>query len=438
MRLFSPFQIWLSFTAVLTLLLIAGALSIWRLADTENQRLTDLEAELLVRARIKDFEHGNLRAVVEGLGPEFNDLYVEATPNAGNFPDTQVFNNDSTKRNSFHVGARTPAEKCSTRLVQTNAPGMRSVRFTLCRPYRAPTLPILAVTAVFLVAATIALFLVRKLERSTVTTLVGFIQRQGVSVTTTLGLAGIMRQIKGIVTQLDEARERDREADKARLLAEIATSVAHDIKAPLAAFDRLLSGVSAIPDRYRRIATAAMSRIRDIAEDLTAHAAAPELYKVSGTIQRVAINRLVEDVVSEARLSHSERRGLVICFAPLPAIAQLRVPIDPQILRRILSNLLNNAVQASTGRGTVTVEVTVDEGWVRLSVTDRGEGISADILPKLGKRGFTFGKPGGQGLGLYHARGATEAWGGTLTISSELGKGTTVAVRLPAVKAKEP
>ena len=136
-------------------------------------------------------------------------------------------------------------------------------------------MPIIAVTLIFLIAATLALLLVRSLERSTVTTLVGFIQSQGVSVTPGVGLAGIMRQIKAIVTQLDEARQRERQADQARLLAEIATSVAHDIKAPLTAFDRLLRGVDAIPDRYRRLATLAMGRIREIAEDLTASATAP-------------------------------------------------------------------------------------------------------------------------------------------------------------------
>jgi len=120
--------------------------------------------------------------------------------------------------------------------VPTGTPGREST-FTLCRPYRAPTKPIIAVTLIFFIAATLALLLVRSLERSTVTTLVGFIQSQGVSVTQGVGLAGIMRQIKAIVTQLDEARQRERQADQARLLAEIATSVAHDIKAPLAAFD---------------------------------------------------------------------------------------------------------------------------------------------------------------------------------------------------------
>ena len=423
------------------MLLIAGAGSIWRLAETENQRLTDLEADVLVRARISDFEHGNLRAVVEGLGPEFNDLYVEIQGATGSLP------NGSIAKTSFHVGARTPAEKCSTRVVPTGTPGREST-FTLCRPYRAPTMPIIAVTLIFLIAATLALLLVRSLERSTVTTLVGFIQSQGVSVTPGVGLAGIMRQIKAIVTQLDEARLRERQADQARLrerqadqaglLAEIATSVAHDIKAPLAAFDSLLRGVDAIPDRYRRLATLAMGRIREIAEDLTASATAPDCHRQADRTQQIALGPLVEDVVSESRLSHSDHAGLVFLQAPRLDASQVQVAVEPQLLRRMLSNLLNNAAQATYGAGTIAVDITSDERWVTLAIMDRGKGIPAEILPKLATRGYSIGKPGGQGLGLYHAKNSVESWGGSLAITSTLGEGTIVALTLPAFIPRPP
>ena len=429
MRLFSPFQIWLSFTAALTMLLIAGAGSIWRLAETESQRLADLEADVLVRARIADFERGNLRAVAEGLGPEFNDLYVEVQGVSGG---RDPLHRDAQNM-AFRVGARSPGEKCSTRLVHTSTPGMEAARFTLCRPYQAPTRPIIAVTTIFLIAATLALLLVRSLERSTVTTLVGFIQSQGVSVSAGVGLAGIMRQIKAIVTQLDEARQRERQADQARLLGEIAASVAHDIKAPLAAFDRLLSGVDAIPDRYRRLATLAMGRIREIAEDLTAHAASPGRQQLPGVREAVALARITEEVVSEARLSHGDRPGLTISFSPDPAHSDILISVEPHIFRRMLSNLLNNAVQASEDTGTVTVDIASEGTWITLSVADRGKGIPPDVLPHLGTRGLSVGKPGGMGLGLYQAKSAVESWGGHLSIASTVGVGTTVALRLPSV-----
>jgi hypothetical protein len=65
-------------------------------------------------------------------------------------------------------------------------------------------------------------------------------------------------------------------------------------------------------------------------------------------------------------------------------------------------------------------------------VADNGKGIPKEILERLGERGFTHGKPGGSGLGLYHARSTFALWGGSLSIKSSVGRGTTVEVRLPA------
>ena len=69
MRLFSPLQIWLSFTVALTMLLIADADSIWRLAETENQRLTDLAASLALPMRTPTAPFRKLNeAIVEAEG----------------------------------------------------------------------------------------------------------------------------------------------------------------------------------------------------------------------------------------------------------------------------------------------------------------------------------------------------------------------------------
>ncbi len=64
--------------------------------------------------------------------------------------------------------------------------------------------------------------------------------------------------------------------------------------------------------------------------------------------------------------------------------------------------------------------------------------IPAEILPKLATRAYTIGTPGGQGLGLYHAKNSVESWGGSLAIASTLGMGTTVTVKLPIFSPRPP
>ncbi len=97
----------------------------------------------------------------------------------------------------------------------------------------------------------------------------------------------------------------------------------------------------------------------------------------------------------------------------------------------MLSNLINNAVEALGDEGQLAVNISSKEEHVVVSVSDNGIGIPAERLPLLGARGVTFGKPNGRGLGLFHAKETVRGWGGGLTIDSKEGKGTTVKVTLP-------
>ena len=72
---------------------------------------------------------------------------------------------------------------------------------------------------------------------------------------------------------------------------------------------------------------------------------------------------------------------------------------------------------------------------VMIKVQDNGKGIPPEILSKLAQRGNTFGKEGGSGLGLYHAKTTVENLGGEFKIESEMNHGTTVTLLLPKEKA---
>jgi hypothetical protein len=105
--------------------------------------------------------------------------------------------------------------------------------------------------------------------------------------------------------------------------------------------------------------------------------------------------------------------------------------VQPTELRRVLSNLIDNSVEACGERGSVQVGIKGDARHVTITVTDNGRGIPSELLPRLGRLGETYGKAQGSGLGLHHAMGALARWGGQLTIASALNKGTTVTLELP-------
>ncbi len=98
-------------------------------------------------------------------------------------------------------------------------------------------------------------------------------------------------------------------------------------------------------------------------------------------------------------------------------------------------NLINNAVESIENNGRVTVSLVQSENYAVISIVDNGHGIPSKILNSLGRRGKTFGKKDGSGLGLYHARKTVESWNGHLKIHSEPRGGTTVSVMLPLAKA---
>ena len=140
--------------------------------------------------------------------------------------------------------------------------------------------------------------------------------------------------------------------------------------------------------------------------------------------------------MSEKRLQFQSKPNLQIELKLAPESYGLFAKLQPIEFRRMISNLVNNAVEALGDTGAVSVGLSHENGNIILTVADNGNGILPEILAKLGQKGETHGKAGGSGLGLYHARTTAESWGGSLIILSEVGKGTTVTVRLP--KADSP
>ncbi len=108
---------------------------------------------------------------------------------------------------------------------------------------------------------------------------------------------------------------------------------------------------------------------------------------------------------------------------------------DPERLRQALENLIGNALGHAPAGVPIVVEIeqeTRDEGeWAVLSVRDEGPGIAPALLPTLFDRFARGANSTGLGLGLYLARGMAEAHGGTLTVDSRVGAGTTFRLALP-------
>jgi signal transduction histidine kinase len=141
----------------------------------------------------------------------------------------------------------------------------------------------------------------------------------------------------------------------------------------------------------------------------------------------VKFDNLVERATRQMTRVHGADR---ITQSIDPAMRNLRCHEN---LGRVVANLLDNALHATPKSESVHLFSTLEEGWIRIVVLDRGCGISEEVLRKAFQPGFStrLGE-GGSGIGLTVAHEIVEALGGTIELAPNAGGGTRATVRLPA------
>jgi signal transduction histidine kinase len=230
--------------------------------------------------------------------------------------------------------------------------------------------------------------------------------------------------------------------DLDRLKQDFVSSVTHDLKSPIAAtrlaVDVIQQEAEAFLEGKAPPARMAESflHVRERLERLT--------HLISSLLDVARIESLVSlekrpldlEATAERALKSFEiiarRKGLELRLNVNTKIPP--VPGDPDKLERALANLVGNAVKF-TEKGLVEVRLSAAGGRVEASVSDTGPGIPPEAMEKLFSKFFRLRRPGekleGTGLGLAIAKGFTEAHGGSLSVQSAVGRGTTFTMSLP-------
>jgi signal transduction histidine kinase len=282
------------------------------------------------------------------------------------------------------------------------------------------------------------------------------------------------RELDDAYRELRESQKRALQQEKMASIGQLAAGVAHEINNPMGFITSNLRSLQKYMTRIREftkvqsevIETLARTRgadgdsaLRDAAEsrrslkiDYVFEDAGSLLKESLEGVHRVTrivrdlkdfsradeaarvptdINELLEGVINVVWNELKYKASLSRHFEALPQIR-----CNPSQLSRVFLNILINAAQAIIESGEITVKTRVDKGHIEVTVSDTGLGIPSDHIGRVFEPFFTtrgIGK--GAGLGLSIAHDIVKTHKGEISVSSEVGKGTTCVVRLPVEAA---
>jgi signal transduction histidine kinase len=213
----------------------------------------------------------------------------------------------------------------------------------------------------------------------------------------------------------------------------LASQVAHDIRSPLAALKTTLKQAQGIEEGHRIIVRNATNRINDIANNLLTKYSnpttdAPNNKRVCNMTSELLVS-VLDAILSEKRAQYVDKNVKFEFDVGHDAYGMF-AKINFKAFQRTLSNLINNAVEAVEGIGTVTICLDKHNDKVSIGIVDTGKGIPPELIDKITK-GLSIGKTEGHGLGVSYAVQQIQLWNGSYKIESEVGSGTRFIIELP-------
>ncbi|MBZ0290008.1 MAG: PAS domain-containing sensor histidine kinase [Anaerolineae bacterium] len=229
----------------------------------------------------------------------------------------------------------------------------------------------------------------------------------------------------------------DRERELRDLKNRFISMMSHELRTPLASIRLANSmlkmyGDKSTPDEKRESYEAIDQQV-DYLNELVGDVMTISRADFTGAefeAQRIDLETYCRDVIEEISLAHLMQRRIEFSGTN----RRIEADVDPKLLRRALTNLLTNAIKYSPDDKPINVSLEVVDGEAIIRVSDQGIGIPEDDLKHLFEpfhRAANVGKIQGTGLGLAIARQAIELHGGTISVESTVGVGTTFTVRLP-------
>ncbi len=237
--------------------------------------------------------------------------------------------------------------------------------------------------------------------------------------------------IRNDITERKKTEETLHRQDKLAAVGQLAAGVAHEIRNPLTSmkgYGEFLLEDETDPQRreFIEIILDEIGRVNTIVEDFMV-LAKPKAVELEEKNIVTIINNVLSLLEFEAR-----KKNVKMSFEANEDIIQIEC--DEDRLKQVFLNFVKNGIEAMPNGGELTVKVSVEDHQVQISIQDTGVGIPEDKLKKIGEPFYTTKKEG-NGLGLMVSFKIIESHQGKVYIESEINKGTTFNIILPAKTA---
>lgn len=240
-------------------------------------------------------------------------------------------------------------------------------------------------------------------------------------------------EMEGLIVVLQDITEERRLDDMRK---EFVANVSHELRTPLTTVksytETLMDG--AIDDKevamdFLSIIESEADRMAFLVRDLL-QLSRFDNQQISLRYATFDLNDLVSENLRQNRI-HAENKKQKLTFTPFPREALITA--DRDRVAQVFNNILTNAIKYSLEQASITIRITEDAMYYRLSVQDTGMGIRREDLPRIFERFYRVDKArsramGGTGLGLAIAKEIMELHGGQILAESEYGKGTTMTL----------
>lgn len=234
------------------------------------------------------------------------------------------------------------------------------------------------------------------------------------------------------------------QSERLESLGTLAAGAAHELSTPLASIAIIIKEVEHdlenrdIPDQtFEDICTirSQLDRCRVILDRMSIHAGDA----ITDSIVDTTVGQLIQETVKSSLLTMTEfeNDSLIVAFKQSCDSMKIMTPLHG--LAQALRAIVQNAIDVSHSSSAVACDIHPHPNGFVISISDSGDGMDDATLRRVGEPFFTTKETGkGTGLGIFLARNVIERLGGTLTLESQVGIGTTATIQLPQVASLNP